>query len=175
MAEIVATDRSATKNQVVNNCENGRRKSARTRPQRRASSQRTRTHAQTRTDRRRHGLQGAAATGAELQARVRAGKMGAQPMTAGSALRIDTLHRPARQILHEIPPVKSARLKKQDPQGRPKERWRGLCWGAPVVSRKNDTRYRGKVAGGHSGGKRRHWRIRVERAERSRFREFSRR
>jgi hypothetical protein len=71
-----------------------------TRAQRRARGEGTRTHAKARADGRRHCLQGAAAARAKFEAGIGAGKMGAEPVSASGALRIDALHGPTGQILH---------------------------------------------------------------------------
>src|SRR5438128_23512 len=66
----------------------------------RARGEGARAHAEARADGRRHGLQGAAAARAKLEARIGAGKMGAEPVSASGTLRIDALDGPTGQILH---------------------------------------------------------------------------
>jgi hypothetical protein len=73
-------------------------------PQRRPRGQRTRPHAQSRTNWRWHCPQRTSATWAELQPRIWTGEMCTQPMPSCRTLLINALHRPAWQILHVAPP-----------------------------------------------------------------------
>jgi hypothetical protein len=72
--------------------------------ERRARGERAGTHAEARTERRRDVAKKVAATGAAAFGAKRGGGVGAEPMTACFADRIDTLHREAGQILHFLPP-----------------------------------------------------------------------
>ena len=75
--------------------------SARTRAQRRAARKGARAHAEARAERRGNGAEEIAAAGAAAVVANRAGGIGAEPVTAGFALRIDALHGEAGQILHK--------------------------------------------------------------------------
>ena len=113
----------------------------RSRAQGRAGGERARPHAQARSDRRRYGLQHTAAGRTKFQTGVGSGKMSAQPVSASGAFLIDALHGPTRQVLHCASPSgdrarSAARSSKM----------RGLLREPTVVSRKNATRYRGRVA-----------------------------
>jgi hypothetical protein len=77
---------------------------ARARAKRRTDPQGSRAHAEARANRRGNCLQRTAATGAELQTGVGAGKVSAQPVASRGAFLIDALHGPAGQILHVASP-----------------------------------------------------------------------
>jgi hypothetical protein len=132
-------------------------RSAEPRTQRRARGERTRAHAETRTERRRDIAQKIAAAGAATVIADGAGGIGAQPVTSGVALRIDTLHSETGQILHMLSPKRlascaptavrqacGALFQLKD------ERWGGLCREEPVVSREKTTRYGGTYATWHA-------------------------
>ena len=70
----------------------------------RARGEGARAHAEARTKGRRDITQEFAAAGAAAFASKRSGGIGAKPVTAGFAQRIDTLHREAGQILHFLSP-----------------------------------------------------------------------
>ncbi len=108
-------------------------------------SQCPRPHAKARTDRWRYRLQGTSAAGTEFQSRVGAGEMCPQPVPARGTFLIDALHRPPRQILHRASP--SGRGTRTLVRRTPEAVDTADCEaGKPVVSRKNHTRYRGRVA-----------------------------
>src|SRR5207253_5312122 len=73
---------------------------ARPRTQGRARRERAGAHAEARAERRRNIAKGVAATGAASVAAEGSGDIGAEPVTAGFALRIDALHCEAGQVLH---------------------------------------------------------------------------
>jgi len=77
---------------------------ARARPKRRTDPQGSRAHAEARANRWGNCLQRTAATGAEFQTGVGAGKVSAQPVASRGAFLIDALHGPAGQILHVASP-----------------------------------------------------------------------
>jgi hypothetical protein len=64
------------------------------------AAERAGSHAKTGSQGRRYAMQRRAA----ITAVIFGSAIGAEPMPAGAAFRIDTLHRPSRQILHDIPP-----------------------------------------------------------------------
>lgn len=83
-----------------------------------------------------------------FEPRIGSGKMSAEPMAAGDTLRVDALHGPAGQVLHEVP-LRSRQLggtaprfKERDPKKRPspsggedrRERCE-FCSRRPLVSR----------------------------------------
>jgi hypothetical protein len=68
----------------------------------RACSERAGAHAEARGERRWNVAEKVAAAGAAAVAAERSGHIGAEPVTAGFALRIDALHREAGQILHRF-------------------------------------------------------------------------
>ena len=70
------------------------------RAQRRAGGEGAGAHAEARGERRRNVAEEIAAAGAMAVAAERSGEIGAEPVTAGFALRIDALHREAGQELH---------------------------------------------------------------------------
>jgi hypothetical protein len=74
--------------------------SAGTRTERGAGRERTRAHAEARAERRGNVSEEIAAAGAAAIAAERSGDIGAEPVTAGFALRINALHRKAGQVLH---------------------------------------------------------------------------
>ena len=143
--------------------------------QRRAGGERPGAHAEARAERRRNVAEKIAATGTAAVSGSGSGDIGAEPVTAGCALRIDALHRKAGQIFHflsilgagrrcerfaaatrksselprgdQIPGGKSTRkiLLKKNAQGK-QTLWPELCRERPVVSREKATRYCGKVA-----------------------------
>jgi hypothetical protein len=69
----------------------------------RAGGERAGAHAEARAQRRGNVTQKIAAAGAAAVNSKRSGGVGAEPVTAGFAKRIDTLHREAGQILHFSP------------------------------------------------------------------------
>ena len=78
----------------------GARLLAGTRTERWARCEGAGAHAETRTERRRNVAEEVAAAGAAAFASKRSGSIGAEPVTAGFAKRIDALHREAGQELH---------------------------------------------------------------------------
>ena len=68
--------------------------------QRRAGGERPGAHAEARAERRRNVAEKNAATGTAAVIGGVSGDIGAEPVTAGCALRIDALHRKAGQIFH---------------------------------------------------------------------------
>jgi len=64
----------------------------------------TGAHAEARAERRRNIAQEIAAAGATAFGAERSSSIGTEPVTAGFAQRIDTLHREAGQILHSLSP-----------------------------------------------------------------------
>ena len=70
------------------------------RSQRRAGGERPGAHAEARAERRRNVAEKIAATGTAAVIGSGSGDIGAEPVTAGCALRIDALHRKAGQIFH---------------------------------------------------------------------------
>ena len=70
----------------------------------RTRGERARTHTETRAERRRNGAERIAAVGAMIHVGTGTGEMRAHPVAAGFTLRIDTLHSPAGQILHDVSP-----------------------------------------------------------------------
>jgi hypothetical protein len=76
--------------------------SARARAQRRASGERAGAHAEARAERRGNVAEEIAAAGAAAIIADGIGGVGAHPLTAGFALRVDTLNGEAGQILHRI-------------------------------------------------------------------------
>src|SRR5882672_1217221 len=66
----------------------------------RARGERAGAHAEARAERRRHVAEEVAAAGAVAVVRSGSGDVGAHPLAAGFALRIDTLHGKAGHVLH---------------------------------------------------------------------------
>src|SRR5262249_19569124 len=97
------------------------------------------------SDRRRNRLQGASAAWADIQPRVGPLQMSAHPMPARCAILINTLHGPARQILHVASPSGRSRQNCRLPLARSRQD-AGLSFDFAVVSRTNHTRYRGAVS-----------------------------
>ena len=73
------------------------------------TTQRARTHSQSRADRRRNIAERRAAIAAEFSHGVGS----PQPVAASGAFRIDALHSPSRQILHEYLPLAAAGMTRQ--------------------------------------------------------------
>lgn len=100
-------------------------------PERTVRTQGARAHPKTRSEWRRDVVQGEAAITAGWVAPV----VGAQPVPARGTLRIQTLHRPARQILHK-PPKKSLRNARRlagEKKWRAPAEIRGDCEGGGLV------------------------------------------
>ena len=119
----------------------------------RARGERARAHAEARAEGWRDVAEHIAAAGAAAVVADGASGVGAQPVTAGVAGRIDTLHGEAGQELHEFSPQRPTRLHCAGRANaalpwRPKKtkRWRELWREPPVVSRGKTTRYRGGIA-----------------------------
>ena len=87
--------------------------SARAGAERRARGEWTRPHPEVWTERGRNTAQEVSAAGTAALTRNGTGGIGAQPVATGSALRVDTLHGQARQIVHEFPLSSSLALQRR--------------------------------------------------------------
>jgi len=93
-------------------------RSARTWTERRAGGEGARAHAEARAEGRRDVAEEIAAAGAVAVAAERSGEIGAHPLAAGVAERIDALHGKAGQILHVVS-LRSRELESAEPPGGP--------------------------------------------------------
>lgn len=137
-----------------------RKRSARTRPQRRPRCQWPRTHAEARAEGRWDVTQGIAAAGAAALDTKGPGGVCAQPLASRLALRINALHREAGQKLHIVSlgdrrafaaPVEVARTRFPQGDGGPLLRtnyWRGFWRSPSLLSRGKTTICGGAVAAG---------------------------
>jgi len=98
---------------------------------RRARGEGARAHAEARTERRWNVAEEVPAAGAAAVVGDGAGGIGAEPMTAGFALRIDTLHGEAGQILHFVSLSGQPTLRNHGKAcGRSSPAWpKQNCWG----------------------------------------------